>query len=500
MPSIVPRRTLPPNPSLEQLRKKAKDFRDLVRTGHPKGLEIVRILHPDPPPASDFRLADAQLVIAREYGFASWRRLREHLVLLARYTRSPQRPGANAGDATDEFLRLACLTYRPSWKALAGEEPDGPHRHRAARELLARHPHLARENIYTAAAAADPSAMRAFLAADATNANLEGGPHGWPPLLYLTLSRLDTGDPLATARLLLEHGADANAGYLPDGEPPPVTALSAVLRGSQDPANQPAHPRSMSLARLLLEHGADPNDERAVDNACNYPHEDDALKLLLRFGAGRESGSGGPWRARLGRRIATPAELVRYQLRHAAEWDLPDRIRLLVNLADQPSIDSALSAATVCGNTGVERLLLAAGASRGEASPAERIIAACMRADGPDVAEVERLRAAEPDLDFSGPWPDPMLQAAALNRPEAIKMLVALGFPLDDRRGTPLHVAALTGHLELAKMLVEMGADPHAEADDDTPGQFTPPGDRSPLSWARYLDRHDVAAYLESLS
>ena len=500
MPSIVPRRTLPPNPSLEQLRKKAKEFRDLVRTGHPKGVEVMRILHPDPPPVSGFTLADAQLSIAREYGFASWRRLREHLVWLARYTRSPQRRPAVAGDVTDEFLRLACLTYRPSWRALAGEEADGPHRHRAARDLLARHPHLARESIHTAAAAADLAAMRAFLSADAANANLEGGPHGWPPLLYLTLSRLDIGDPVATARLLLEHGADANAGYLPDGEPPPVTALSAVLRGRPDPANQLPHPRSLSLARLLLEQGADPNDERAVDNACGYPHHDDALKLLLRFGAGRESGSGGPWRARLGRRIAAPADLVRQELRYAAENDLPDRARLLLPLTDKASIDSALSAATICGNTEVERLLLAAGASRGEASPVERIIAACMRAEGPDVAEVERIRAAEPDLDLSGPWPEPLLHAALLNRPEAIKLLVALGLPLNERRGTPLHVAAIAGHLELAKLLVEMGADPHAEAVDDTPGQFTPPGDSTPAGWARYFHRDEVAAYLETLS
>lgn len=33
---------LPANPSLEQLRKKAKELRDLVRTGNPKFTTLVR--------------------------------------------------------------------------------------------------------------------------------------------------------------------------------------------------------------------------------------------------------------------------------------------------------------------------------------------------------------------------------------------------------------------------------------------------------------------------
>jgi hypothetical protein len=33
---------LPPNPSLEQLRKQAKELRDRVRTGHPKFTDWVR--------------------------------------------------------------------------------------------------------------------------------------------------------------------------------------------------------------------------------------------------------------------------------------------------------------------------------------------------------------------------------------------------------------------------------------------------------------------------
>src|SRR5262249_25115165 len=74
---------------------------------------------------------------------------------------------------------------------------------------------------------------------------------------------------------------DPNAGYLPDGQPPPVTALSGAFHGRTDPVNQPAHQHSLPLARLLLEAGADPNDPQAVSNACFYPHTDAGLQPPL---------------------------------------------------------------------------------------------------------------------------------------------------------------------------------------------------------------------------
>src|SRR4029079_13027176 len=37
---------VPANPSLEQLRKKAKEFRDGVRAGHAKFVDLARALHP----------------------------------------------------------------------------------------------------------------------------------------------------------------------------------------------------------------------------------------------------------------------------------------------------------------------------------------------------------------------------------------------------------------------------------------------------------------------
>src|SRR5262245_51615654 len=121
----MPAKPLPANPSLEQLRKQAKELRDLVRTGLPKFTEVARALHPHPPADwARFTLSDAQLVVARGNGFASWRRLREYLDMLARYSRSPQRVPDTGGDLALEFLRLACLTHRPRWRVRPGEDYD----------------------------------------------------------------------------------------------------------------------------------------------------------------------------------------------------------------------------------------------------------------------------------------------------------------------------------------------------------------------------------------
>src|ERR1700739_2112593 len=63
---------LPPNPNLDMQRKLAKALaRDYWR-GNPDAGERARALHPKPPARENFALSDAQLVIARGYGFSGW--------------------------------------------------------------------------------------------------------------------------------------------------------------------------------------------------------------------------------------------------------------------------------------------------------------------------------------------------------------------------------------------------------------------------------------------
>ena len=83
MPAIRP---LPSRPSLEYERKQAKALLRQLRAGDPEAIARGRALHPglnSAEPAS-VRLADAQLVLAREYGFASWPRLVRYFDAAAR--------------------------------------------------------------------------------------------------------------------------------------------------------------------------------------------------------------------------------------------------------------------------------------------------------------------------------------------------------------------------------------------------------------------------------
>lgn len=71
----MPDRRLPVRPNLEQLKHQAKDLLRAIREGDPDALADLRAHHPDGIPASEARLADAQLVLARSYQAPSWPRL-----------------------------------------------------------------------------------------------------------------------------------------------------------------------------------------------------------------------------------------------------------------------------------------------------------------------------------------------------------------------------------------------------------------------------------------
>jgi ankyrin repeat protein len=71
---VLPRR-LPEHPDLDQLRKQAKDLLHSYRCGgHAAAIEVNQ--YERRPDAGSFVLSDAQRVIARAYGFASWTKLK----------------------------------------------------------------------------------------------------------------------------------------------------------------------------------------------------------------------------------------------------------------------------------------------------------------------------------------------------------------------------------------------------------------------------------------
>jgi Ankyrin repeats (3 copies)/Ankyrin repeat len=489
--ATMPTRQLPNNPNLDRLRGQAKTLLRQARAGEAKALATVAEFHPHAPP--QLALSDAQLVLARQYGFPSWPRLRDHVEAVRYYSRSPHsQPIGTGGSGPDEFLRLACLNY--------GQDDDT--RMEAARRMLAEHPDLSAATIHTAAAVGDVAAARAMLTAEPTLARLEGGPFRWEPLLYAAYSRLDSTQPghstLEVARLLLDHGADPNAGYLWDGLPSPFTALTGAFgRGEQ---NGPPHQYRDQLARLLLDRGADPNDSQTMYNlgpGCWPVADTSHLEILFAYGLGK--GPGGPWRERIGLGMLSPEELVHEELMYAAKTNLPDRARIVI--AHGVDVDrrstghpmfggvTPLELAVAMGNQEMVRVLEEAGA-RPVTDELAYFVGACLRGDE---AEAERRLAADPSLLERARQrvPDLLLHAAESGRPAAVRLLIRLGQEVDDLSclgRTPLHVAAFAGDRATVDALLGLGADPSiADREHDS----------TPAGWAAYAGHRELADYLQ---
>lgn len=83
MPTVS--RGLPARPHLDVPKREARELLDKCRKGDPEALDRVRHRHPrfandgDSAIAAAFLLSDAQLVIAREYGFSNWAELKQRI-------------------------------------------------------------------------------------------------------------------------------------------------------------------------------------------------------------------------------------------------------------------------------------------------------------------------------------------------------------------------------------------------------------------------------------
>jgi hypothetical protein len=137
----MPVRPLPSHPSLDHLKYQAKDLRKAHAAQQPDAAQRIREFHPAHRHATDnailsakFSVADAQLTIAREYGFPSWNRLKAHV----------EKPAAADQDklpATRPEYFIEDPVFREAVRLLdAGDVP-------ALRSHLHQHPQLARQRV-----------------------------------------------------------------------------------------------------------------------------------------------------------------------------------------------------------------------------------------------------------------------------------------------------------------------------------------------------------------
>ncbi|MGH3164192.1 MAG: ankyrin repeat domain-containing protein, partial [Streptosporangiaceae bacterium] len=254
---------LPSRPSLDQLRRRAKELRDAARSGGPVALGRITARTPAATRGT-VTLAAAQLAIAREHGYPSWPQLVAEV----------EARTAELGQRADEFL-VASIR---DWTG------------RATR-MLARDPWLAGYDFRTAAILGDSARVGEMLARDPGLATRLDPRTGWTALHAACASRWHRLDPARAggltevARLLLEAGADPNrlldSGLLGESraQSPPVPPLSAAIEMQAGP----------ELTGLLLEYGAAPDvpgwHGRTPYQQAVRTGQDQVADLLARHGA-----------------------------------------------------------------------------------------------------------------------------------------------------------------------------------------------------------------------
>jgi len=238
---------LPARPSLDHLRHEARDLLRAAQSGDTAAVARIRAV------AATLTLAGAQLALAREYGFASWPRLK-----------------AEVDARTTDLAQQADAFCVASIRDTTG---------RAVR-MLAATPELAGYNFATAVILGDAERVRAAITRNPGLATRVDPRTGWTPLHAACASnwhRLDparAGGLLAVARLLLDAGADPN-GH-PDARSPRSgwTPLRCAVAGAANPA----------ITGLLLERGAVPEDHDLY--LAGFGGDDhESLRLLLRHAA-----------------------------------------------------------------------------------------------------------------------------------------------------------------------------------------------------------------------
>src|SRR5688572_28380174 len=237
-------RDLPAHPRLEHLKRQAKTLRKAYVDGDVEAAERV---HAVLGPKAELKLTDAQRVIAREYGFKTWARLRTHV-----------QAARGREEAVDAFLGAV----------LAGDAGR-------AREVLRAEPAIAESSLHVAAVLGLEGEVRRQLGDDPGLIAVKAGKPPGDALLWLCYSPFhgESADRDAglegSARALLAAGADANTV---DGQYG-IAALYAVT----------GHRNVPRIARLLLDAGANPTDGESVFHAAEHYHEE-ALELLLQYG------------------------------------------------------------------------------------------------------------------------------------------------------------------------------------------------------------------------
>ena len=430
----MPGKQLPPRPSLDQLKHQAKELQE----------------------SAHVPLHEAQTRLAREYGFASWNKLREEV----------EARTLEFDAAVTEFLKAATDDRRAR-----------------AERILALHPKIRTANFYTALVLGDAAAVNARLTKDPSLATMTGGPRGWLPIHYICYTAVGSGHGLADiARRLISLGADPNTKFpwLHHNVRRPVlwgasrhaqslALVNVLLDAGADPNDGVTLPLAASAGDIpvleaLLAHGANVDQRWATDGSTalyailNWSRTPNGVLWLLAHGGG--AGGADP-NAVFSENGETPLHVA------ARAWDVPMMEALVSHGGDiarrRADGRTPYALAELNGNHAVAEWLLAHGASP-ELSALDRLVAACSRGDR---AAAEALLVENPGLrdEITDDHYIAFHQAAERGDVRALEAMLASGFdpnrPDSGIGKTVLHTAAMEGWPDAVRVLLAHGASVH---------------------------------------
>src|SRR5882724_2422895 len=149
----MPSKSLPSRPSLDHLKYQAKDLLNGHRARKLEAFTRIRQSHPKFAGRGDHEiqvarlsLSDAQLVVAREYGFQSWAKLKRHVESLNRSNAPVANPTGGSPAASSHAERVArFLEYACPDHHVRGGVAHIMARNAAAR-MLKQHPEITRDS------------------------------------------------------------------------------------------------------------------------------------------------------------------------------------------------------------------------------------------------------------------------------------------------------------------------------------------------------------------
>ncbi len=488
--------------NLDQQKKQARELLRAIRAGNEEALARLRRHHGGWVAADDAgirqlaALHDAQLVIAREQGFASWPKLKAYA-----------EPSPRSGHTRLFVADVAWIEARVEG-LLRTRLSAGP---AALEQIREWHPGFANSTH-------EEILQAPFSEEDARLVYArEHGFEGWDDLVSrvaLLASRdgRDPGEPFMAAFGALECGDVEVFEALLRANPRLATERgtngNTLLNLAVSLAGKPGWRGGLSAIEALLAAGADVNDANDRGSTplhqAAYGNQVEVAGLLLESGAAVDAeahGAGG-----------TP-------LITALFWGHREMADLLARYGVAPH---NLRAAAGLGNSelveacfnGEGGLTAEAGAARGFYRPHsgfpdwqpstkaqevldEALVWACK---SNRVGVLERLVRGGARLDADPYRGTPLIWAAARNRMDAAAWLLSRRANVNQKATfgglthgqgiTALHIAAQNGHLAMVKLLVEGGADLSIE--DDLYNATAEGG-------AQYFGRTEVRDYLHSL-